>query len=192
MSKYNVIVMFSGAGSTLKALINGQQNYNIVATICNRPDALGIKHSQAAGIPCHIVDHTTFKDKAAFEAQMQHEIDQYDFQMIAMAGFMRILGSEFIDHYQGKLINIHPSLLPNYPGLNTYARALENKETVHGSTIHEVITEVDAGKIIAQAEVNIDANDDVNSLMQKTKVIEQQLYPQVLNNMAQHYLTKLM
>lgn len=190
MKAYPLVVFISGAGSTLKAIIDAANNYKIVAIICNNPDALGIEHAIKANIPCHVIDHSKFADKQSFEAEIIRCLSFHDFKLIALAGFMRILSPEFVAHYPDQIINIHPSLLPKYPGLNTYHKALANNDTEHGTTIHYVSPEVDSGTIIAQEKFAISKDDDNNSLAQKTKSIEQKLYPQVLNDFMPKYAQK--
>ena len=190
MSKLRVVVFFSGTGSTLKALIDGGQQYEIITTICNNPDAAGIQHTIDANIPCHIIDHKKFSDKAAYEQEILRCLSFYDFDLIALAGYMRVLSPEFVEQFSNKIINIHPSLLPKYQGLNTYARALAAGEKEHGTTIHYVTAEVDAGEIIAQERVSIEDEDDAESLAAKTKAIEQVLYPQILNQYSSNFCTK--
>jgi phosphoribosylglycinamide formyltransferase-1 len=187
MKQLRVVVFFSGTGSTLKALIDKQTNYKIVATVCNNPHAEGIAHTINANIPCHVIDQLRFANKIAFEQEVMRCLKFYDFEIIALAGYMHILSPEFVLQYTGRIINIHPSLLPKYPGLNTYAKALAAGDKEHGTTIHYVTAEIDAGEIIAQQQIPITPDDDITSLTNKTKAAEQALYPQILNKLAAHF-----
>jgi phosphoribosylglycinamide formyltransferase-1 len=184
MKQLRVIVFFSGAGTTLQALIAKQENYKIIATICNNPQAQGIEHTIDANIPCHVIDQQRFANKTSFEQEVLRCLSYYEFEIIALAGYMRILSQEFVMRYTRRIINIHPSLLPKYPGLNTYTKALAAGDKEHGTTIHYVTAEVDCGEIIAQQQVAITDDDDIASLTQKTKLAEQVLYPQTLNRLA--------
>lgn len=184
MSDFPIFVLFSGTGSTLKALIDKQQHYRIVGTLCNRPEAAGIQYAQQQNIPCHIIDHTAYPDRDSFDLAMMHCIDAYEIKLIVLAGFMRRLSNQFVQHYAHKIINIHPSLLPKYPGLHTYARALEAGDRIHGSTVHIVTNEIDSGPIIEQQSLEIAIDDNIASLMQKTKAMEQEMYPKIINQLA--------
>ena len=189
MGNFSIVVLFSGTGSTFNALIKQQQHYKIVASICNRPKAAGIKLATANNIPCHIIDHTNFAMRGEFDAALCSQIASYQPDLIVLAGFMRRLGSEFINAYAKKIINIHPSLLPKYPGLNTYARVLASTDKFHGTTIHYVTAAVDQGPIIAQAKTPILATDTVESLSTRVKCIEQQMYPEIIDLICKKQLS---
>ena len=170
MSKRNlpVVVLISGRGSNLQAIIEAMQHnelaIDIKAVISNRPGVAGLERAREAGIPAIAVDHKEFDQREAFEQALQQCIDQYDPELVILAGFMRILGDAFVQHYLGRMLNIHPSLLPKYTGLNTHQRALDNGDNVHGASIHFVTTELDGGPVVIQVEVPVESGDDAQSL----------------------------
>lgn len=188
----SIVVLISGSGSNLQAIIDAlpQQNINaeIKAVISNKADALGLERARKAGIKDTFIDHTLFSDRLSFDQAMMLEIDQHEPELVILAGFMRILSDEFVDHYAARLINIHPSLLPNFKGLNTHQRAIDAKHTKHGVSVHFVSNELDGGPVIAQAEVSIDANDNAESLRLKVQQQEHIIYPQVTQWFAQRRL----
>ena len=184
MNTYPIIVFFSGTGGTLKALIEQQQHYRIIATVCNCPDAPGIEHTIAHRIPCHVIDHTRFAGRDAFEHEVMRCLGYYHYELIVLAGFMRRLGHQFVEQHPNQIINIHPALLPKYPGLHTYQRALAAGDKTHGTTVHFVTAEVDAGPVIAQATVDIAPDETIETLSAKTKAQEKILYPTVINQLA--------
>jgi phosphoribosylglycinamide formyltransferase-1 len=171
-----IVVLISGRGSNLRAIIEavraGQFRAEVRAVISNNPNAAGLAHARAAGIPTHVLDHRTYPTRAAFDQALLELIDRYSPRLVVLAGFMRILTPEFIGHYAGRLINIHPSLLPAFAGLNTHARALAAGVRAHGATVHFVTTDVDAGPIIIQASVPVLPGDDPEQLA--TRVLEQE------------------
>lgn len=188
----SIVVLISGSGSNLQAIIDAlpQQNINaeIKAVISNKADALGLERARKAGIKDTFIDHTLFSDRLSFDQAMMLEIDQHEPELVILAGFMRILSDEFVNHYAARLINIHPSLLPNFKGLNTHQRAIDAKHTKHGVSVHFVSNELDGGPVIAQAEVSIDANDNAESLRLKVQQQEHIIYPQVTQWFAQRRL----
>ncbi|MBV36676.1 MAG: phosphoribosylglycinamide formyltransferase [Rickettsiales bacterium] len=179
-----IVVLISGSGSNLQALIDAAEmggiNGNIVAVISNKPDVYGLTRAQNAKIPTEVVDHTAFDDRQAFEAELSKVINRYSPDLIVLAGFMRILNSEFVQPYEGKMLNIHPSLLPKYKGLHTHRRALENGDTEHGVSVHFVTSELDGGPVIAQRTVKVEKSDTEQSLQAKVQQQERQLYPEVV------------
>lgn len=180
----NIVVLISGNGSNLQAIIDSAQsgaiNGRISAVISNRPDAFGLERAKNAGISAHTIDHTQFANRIDFEQALIQAIDQYQPDLLVLAGFMRILSSEFVQHYLGKMLNIHPSLLPKYPGLNTHKRVLENGDKEHGTSVHFVTAELDGGPIIAQRSFHVSADDTEESLQQKIQQQEHSLYPEVV------------
>lgn len=179
-----IVVLISGSGSNLQAIIdqcaNGSIEGNIEAVISNRPAVAGLQRAVKAGIDAITLDHKTFDSRSAFDLALQNKIDQYQPDLVILAGFMRILTDEFVTHYLGKMVNIHPSLLPKYPGLNTHKRALEAGDTEAGATVHFVTPELDGGPLIAQAKVKISEGDTEMDLNKKVLSAEHQLYPAVI------------
>ena len=179
-----IVVLISGSGSNLQALIDAAEmggiNGHIVAVISNKPDVYGLTRAQNAKIPTEVVDHTAFDGRQAFEAELSKVINRYSPDLIVLAGFMRILNSEFVQPYEGKMLNIHPSLLPKYKGLHTHRRALENGDTEHGVSVHFVTSELDGGPVIAQRTVKVEKSDTEQSLQAKVQQQEHQLYPEVV------------
>lgn len=181
----NIVVLISGNGSNLQAIIDSVKSDaiegRISAVISNRPGVFGLERAAKAGIPAITVDHTKFNSRADFEHALSQTIDQYQPDVLVLAGFMRILSSEFVQHYLGKMLNIHPSLLPKYPGLNTHRRVLENGDKEHGTSVHFVTAELDGGPIIAQRSIHVTADDTEESLQQKIQQQEHKLYPEVVS-----------
>ncbi|WP_413586966.1 phosphoribosylglycinamide formyltransferase [Aquipseudomonas alcaligenes] len=181
MADCNVVVLISGSGSNLQALIDSiAQDGNparIAAVICNRADAYGLVRAQNAGIPTRVLDHKQFDGREAFDAALIEAIDGFDPQLVVLAGFMRILTGDFVRHYEGRLLNIHPSLLPKYKGLHTHQRALEAGDREHGCSVHFVTEELDGGPLVVQAVVPIESDDTPESLAQRVHRQEHQIYP---------------
>ncbi|HEY8555116.1 MAG TPA: phosphoribosylglycinamide formyltransferase [Burkholderiales bacterium] len=184
-----VVVLISGRGSNLQAIIRAMQRgeiaIDLAAVISNRPNAPGLEYARAAGIPAEVVDHKAFAERAAFEAALSERIDAYRPDLIVLAGFMRVLSASFIERYAGRLINIHPSLLPAFPGLRTHERALAAGARMHGATVHFVTAEVDSGPIIAQAAVPVLPDDTPDSLAARVLEQEHRLYPRVIGWFAE-------
>lgn len=180
MSK-RIVVLISGSGSNLQAIMNaidaGQINGRIEAVVSNKADAYGLERAQNANIPSLILKHTDFDDRESFDQAMIEKIDRYKPDLIVLAGFMRILTANFVRHYQGRMVNIHPSLLPKYKGLHTHKRAIEAKDAHHGCTVHFVTEELDGGPLAVQGKVSITMDDDEESLQQKVHTIEHIIYP---------------
>ena len=186
---YKIIVLISGTGSNLAKIIEhidaGNINAEIVAVISNRADAYGLKHATKAQIPTEVLEHSRFADRESFDQALAKIIDSYAPDLIVLAGFMRILSDAFVEKFQGRLINIHPSLLPKYKGLHTHKRALENSEKEHGATVHFVIPELDAGEIILQGVVPVKAGDNEESLAKRVHQIEYIIYPKAIQWLAE-------
>jgi len=184
-----IVVLISGNGSNLQAIIDDihddEIDAEVVAVFSNKADAYGLQRADIAGIDSVIIDSNDYKTREEYDAQLQQSIDQYRPDLIVLAGFMRILSDEFVNHYLGRLINIHPSLLPKYQGLNTHQRVLDAGDTHHGASVHFVIPELDAGPLILQAEVPIHENDTVTELAQRVHKQEHIIYPLVVKWFAE-------
>ncbi|MCW7553544.1 phosphoribosylglycinamide formyltransferase [Endozoicomonas gorgoniicola] len=179
MSRKRVVVLLSGNGSTLQALIDQQpdSHYDIVGVFSNRPGVFGLQRAARANIPHCTINHQDFSDRGTFDQHMLQSIDQLNPDYVVLAGYMRILSSDFIRHFSGRLINIHPSLLPKHKGLNTYQNALALGDREHGTTVHFVTDELDSGAIILQASLPVHPVDTVQTLEQRVKAMEQKIYP---------------
>ena len=180
-ARFPVVILISGRGTNLQAIIDavraGKLSIDIRAVISNNPDAAGLKQARAAGLHTEVVDHRAYPTRAAFEQALAQAIDRHAPKLVALAGFMRILGRDFIEHYRGRLINIHPSLLPKYPGLGTHARAIAAGETRHGASVHFVTPDVDAGPVILQAAVPVLPDDTPETLAKRVLQEEHRIYP---------------
>ncbi|NOT18402.1 MAG: phosphoribosylglycinamide formyltransferase [Sulfuriferula sp.] len=172
-----IVVLISGRGSNLQAILAAQLDAEIVAVISNKTDASGLKIAQTAGIATAVLAHTDFASRAEFDVAMMRLIDSYQPDLVVLAGYMRILTDDFVHHYHGRLLNIHPSLLPSYAGLNTHQRALDDGVKAHGCTVHFVTPTLDHGPIIIQAVVPVLPSDDVASLSARVLQMEHQIYP---------------
>ena len=183
-----VAILISGGGSNMVELLKsmtGDHPARACVVLSNIPDAGGLAKAEAAGVPTVVVDHKPFgADRAAFEAEMAKALGQYQPDIIALAGFMRVLTAEFVARYQGRMLNIHPSLLPKYRGLHTHARAIEAGDDIAGCTVHEVTADLDDGPILGQACVPVVAGDTPETLAARVLVQEHRLYPAVLRRFA--------
>lgn len=181
MNKIPIVVLISGSGSNLQALIDAcsQPDYpaEIVAVISNKPDVYGLIRAEESGIPTEVLDHRQFATREQFDAQLQKIIDAHQPDLVVLAGFMRILTSAFVTHYLGRMLNIHPSLLPLYPGLHTHRRAIEAGDKVHGASVHFVTPELDGGPTVLQAHVLVEAGDTEETLAKRVLVQEHKIYP---------------
>ncbi len=181
---FKLVVLLSGEGSNLQAIIDqvddGEIKAEIVAVISNRADANGLNRAEKAEISNVVLEHTHFADREAFDQSLAQIIDSYEPDLIVLAGFMRILSDGFVEKFQGKLINIHPSLLPKYKGLHTHKRALENGDKEHGATVHYVVPALDSGEMIIQGTVPVKTGDTEESLAQRVHEIEHVIYPQAI------------
>lgn len=176
-----IVVLISGSGTNLQAIIDAIRNDALPVEICsvisNRPDAYGLERARTAGIPAETVDHTTFESRSDYEAALQQRIDHHNPALIILAGYMRILGDAFVDHYAGRMLNVHPSLLPAFPGLNTHQQALDANVSKHGASIHFVTNELDGGPVILQAAVPVMPGDNRAILAQRVHTQEHIIYP---------------
>jgi formyltetrahydrofolate-dependent phosphoribosylglycinamide formyltransferase (EC 2.1.2.2) len=186
-SKMRIAVLISGTGSNLQALIDRapDSDYKIALVLSNRPQAAGLQKAHAAGIPTVVIDHTEYDSRESFDQAMIEALDAQQIDGIILAGFMRILTPAFTLHYLGRMLNIHPSLLPKYPGLDTHQRALDAQDAEHGLSIHFVTPELDGGPVILQAKVPVEAGDTAESLQKKVQIQEHIAYPLVTNWLAQ-------
>ncbi len=177
-------VMISGGGTNLQALLDASRDgaqFEIVQVVSNNPDAYGLIRARDAGVSAQAIDHRPFKnDRAAFEGEVTQALREAGAEWVALAGFMRVLTPSFIAEWRGRLVNIHPSLLPLFPGLDTHARALAAGVAVHGCTVHHVVEGVDEGAIIGQAAVPVRADDTPASLAARVNRAELRLYPAAL------------
>ena len=178
----NGVVLISGNGSNLQSIIDNAKTIDlkICCVVSNKTDAFGLKRAAKVGIPCVALDERLFDSKLDFDQEIIKVIDNYQAEVIILAGYMRILSADFISKYSGKILNIHPSLLPKFPGLNTHQRAIDASEKKHGASVHFVTEEVDGGPVIAQQSVNIDCTDNSQTLAKKVLKKEHVLYPQVI------------
>lgn len=185
--KARLCVLISGSGSNLQAIMDACRGHNldaeVVQVISNRADAYGLIRAQQAQIPTEVLDHKTFADRPSFDAALADLIDQSQPDFVILAGFMRILTTGFVEHFLGRLINIHPSLLPKYPGLDTHARALASGDSEHGATVHFVTPTVDAGPPIVQGILNVLPDDSVDTLKARIHQLEHVIYPYALDQL---------
>ena len=185
----NIVILISGRGSNMEALIAardaGQLPVNIAAVISNRPDAKGLETASQAGIATRCLDHKAYAGREAFDAALAECIDAFAPDLVVLAGFMRILTADFVRHYEGRLFNIHPSLLPSFPGLHTHQRALDEGVRIHGCTVHFVTAELDHGPVVIQAAVPVLDGDDEDSLSARVLRQEHRIYPQAVRWFAE-------
>ena len=185
----SLVVLISGSGSNLQAIIDATQNGSIPArisaVICNKEDAFGLTRAANAGLVTEVISHKEYDSREQFDKALQAKIDQFSPDAVILAGFMRILTPEFVKHYSGRMLNIHPSLLPKYRGLNTHQRAIEANDHEHGVTVHFVTEELDGGPNVLQARVPISSNETPESLAAKILVQEHQIYPRAIKWFAQ-------
>lgn len=176
-----LVILISGSGSNLQAFIDAAVQKQLPATICaviaNRPTAGGLERAASAGITTAVVDHTQFPSRDAFDAELRTVIDNFSPDLVILAGFMRILGADFVRHYRGRMLNIHPSLLPKYPGLHTHQRAIDAGDAEAGATVHFVTEELDGGPPVLQASVPVQAGDTAELLAARVLEKEHQIYP---------------
>lgn len=188
-----VVILISGRGSNLQAIVDQtlhqQLPIDIRAVISNNPQAPGLARAQRAGLRTHVIDHRIFPERTQFDRTLINTIESYQPALVILAGFMRILGPDFIERYRGRLINIHPSLLPAFPGLNTHARALESGAKHHGASVHFVTDAVDGGPVIVQATVPVLPGDSPQTLAARVLNQEHRIYPLAIRWFAEGRLT---
>ena len=186
MSKFKVAVLISGGGSNLQAIIDKFQSDGTIELCCvlsNKKDAYGLKRACKANIDNFFVDHTNYPSREDFDRKLIGTLEKYKPDLVVLAGFMRILSPLFVNRYLGKLINIHPSLLPKYKGLDTHKRVLENSEEYHGVTVHFVDSTLDGGPICAQSSLKVETKD-IDELQRAIHELEHELYPWVIHQIA--------
>ncbi|ADC71067.1 phosphoribosylglycinamide formyltransferase [Thioalkalivibrio sp. K90mix] len=183
-----LVILISGRGSNLGALIkacnSGHIQARIVGVISNRPDAGGLAYAKQHAIPARVLNHRDYPSREAFDADLAETIEAFDPDLVILAGFMRILTPGFVDRFTGRLLNIHPSLLPKYRGLDTHARALADGEDEHGASVHFVTPELDGGPVIMQARVPVLPDDTPESLATRVQRAEHRLYPEVVRRLC--------
>ena len=184
----SIVILISGRGSNMQAIVEANLPLRIAAVISNNTDAEGLTYAQQKGIATAVVDHRSHATREAFDQALMRCIESYGPDLVVLAGFMRILSDGFVQHYAGRLINIHPSLLPAFPGLGTHRRALEAGVKIHGCTVHFVTPVVDHGPIVVQAAVAVNSDDTVQTLAARVLQQEHLIYPQALRWFAEDRL----
>lgn len=176
-----IVILISGSGSNMVAIADAVKNENmeaeVAAVICNRPEAAGLQKARDRDLPVVVLDHKAFTSREDFDRALMAQIDEFAPDLVVLAGFMRILTADFVAHYHGRMLNIHPSLLPKYQGLNTHQRALDDGESEHGVTVHFVTEELDGGPNVIQAIIAVNDDDNANSLQQRVQLQEHVIYP---------------
>ncbi len=190
MARKRVAILISGRGSNMAALIEAAKDpaypAEIALVLSNVPDAGGLDTAKAAGIATEVVDHKQYgKDRAAFERALQATIEKHTIEIVCLAGFMRILTADFVAKWQGRMLNIHPALLPQFKGLDTHRRAIEAKVKEHGATVHFVVPEMDSGPIVLQDRVEVRLDDTEATLAARVLAVEHRIYPQALKMLAE-------
>ncbi|MDS0793702.1 phosphoribosylglycinamide formyltransferase [Burkholderia pseudomultivorans] len=179
-----LVILISGRGSNMEAIVRAcaQERWpaQVAAVIANRPDAAGLAFAASHGVATAVVDHRSFDSRDSFDAALAAEVDRFAPDLVVLAGFMRILTPEFVRRFEGRLLNIHPSLLPSFKGIHTHQQALDAGVALHGATVHFVIPELDSGAIVAQGAVPVRAGDDAAALAQRVLTVEHVLYPRAV------------
>ena len=188
MSTARVAILISGSGTNLQAFIDraaaGDLEADIALVLSNRADAYGLTRAEQAGIPTAVISHRDFDSREDFDRAMAEVIDAENVDYVVLAGFMRILSGWFVDRYLGRLLNVHPALLPLYPGLDTHQRVLDAGDTHHGTTVHFVIEDLDAGPCILQGRIPVAPSTDAGELNRRIQAVEHRIYPEALNWLA--------
>jgi phosphoribosylglycinamide formyltransferase-1 len=182
---YRIVVLLSGSGTTLQSMIDVELPANIAAVISNKENAFGLERAKEANIPTQVLEHEHFESREKFDSELQRLIDQHQPDLVVLAGFMRILSNQFVSHYAGRLINIHPSLLPKYKGMHTHQRVMNDGEPLHGSSVHFVNSELDGGPVLLQARLPVLPTDSVESLELRIKTKEHLIYPTAISWFAE-------
>ena len=175
-----IAVLVSGSGSNLQALIDANLSGQIVGVISNKPQAYALQRAENAGIATAVIEHKQYPHREAFDDVMHQQLLDWDVDLVVLAGFMRILSAKFVSAWEGKMINIHPSLLPHYKGMHTHQRVLNTGDQLHGCTVHYVTAELDAGQALAQGVLKVNVHDNTASLASRVHVLEHLIYPQVV------------
>ena len=183
---YNIVVLISGKGTNLQALIDAshRSSYKISAVISNKARAIGLNRAKMSGIDTYVIEQESFNSKLEFEQLLATQISEINPKLIVLAGFMKVLSPTFVRLFRGKIINIHPSLLPEYPGLNTHQRVLEDRKRIHGVSVHLVTEDLDGGPVIAQDSVYVLPDDTAESLAKRVLEREHIIYPKVVESLA--------
>ena len=183
---FNIVVLISGKGTNLQALIDAshRSSYKISAVISNTAKAIGLNRAKISGIDTYVIEQESFNSKLEFEESLATRISEINPKLIVLAGFMKVLSPQFVRLFRGKIVNIHPSLLPEYPGLNTHQRVLKDKKKIHGVSVHLVTEDLDGGPIIAQDSVRVLPNDTAESLAKRVLEKEHIIYPKVVESLA--------
>ncbi|MBJ8504809.1 phosphoribosylglycinamide formyltransferase [Acinetobacter seifertii] len=184
-----IAVLVSGNGSNLQALIDARLSGQIVGVLSNKADAYALERAQNANIATAVISHKDFPSRADFDEAMHQQLMAWQADVVILAGFMRILTANFVDKWQGKMLNIHPSLLPAYKGVNTHQRVLNTGDRLHGCTVHFVTSELDAGQAIAQSAIEVKEHDNVATLAERVHKLEHFIYPQVAEWLCNGQLT---
>lgn len=175
-------ILISGSGTNLQAFIDrvasGELDLDLCVVFSNQPDAYGLERAAQADIPTACIRHGDFDDRESFDRAVANVLDGYEPELIILAGFMRILSPWFVSHYEGRILNIHPALLPRYPGLNTHQRVLDAGDKWHGSTVHFVTPELDAGPRILQGRLRVNPQESADELMHRVQALEHHIYPE--------------
>ena len=189
----NIVILISGRGSNMEAIVRACASERwparIAAVVSNRPDAAGLAFAQAQGIETAVVEHGGFAEREAFDTALADVVDSFSPDLVVLAGFMRVLTSGFVGRYAGRMLNIHPSLLPSFPGLRTHGRALEAGVTLHGATVHFVTPELDHGPIVVQGAISVSAADDAGTLAKRLLEVEHVIYPRAVRWFVEDRLT---
>ena len=179
-----LVILISGRGSNMEAIVRACSDEGwpaqVAAVIANRPDAAGLAFAASHGIATAVVDHRQFPDRDSFDAALAREIDSFGPDLVVLAGFMRVLTAGFVDHYAGRMLNVHPSLLPSFPGLKTHQQALDAGVRLHGASVHFVTSQLDHGPIVAQAAVPVEAGDTPATLAERVLATEHIIYPRAV------------
>ena len=179
-----IVVLISGSGSNLQAIIDECKSKSIqaeiVCVISNNPTAFGLQRAKSAGIKTLVLNHKEYQSRDLFDNELYKILKDQNANLIVLAGFMRILTEKITKNFYGKIINIHPSLLPKYPGLNTHQQVIDNKDIIHGITIHYVSSELDGGPIIAQGEITTSVDGNIDNLIERIHTLEHELYPEII------------
>jgi len=189
----NIVILISGRGSNMEAIVKAAQvegwPARVAAVVSNRADAAGLEFAEAHGIATAVVSNRDYTTREAFDAALQETLDRYEPDLVVLAGFLRILTPGFVEHYAGRMLNIHPSLLPAFPGLHTHRQAIEAGAKTHGATVHFVTAELDHGPIVAQAEVEVQAGDTEETLAARVLPQEHIIYPRAVREFVEGKLS---
>ncbi|MEN4983055.1 phosphoribosylglycinamide formyltransferase [Acinetobacter modestus] len=184
-----IAVLVSGNGSNLQALIDANLSGQIIGVLSNKADAYALQRAEKANIATAVISHKDYPNRESFDDAMHQQLLAWEIDLVILAGFMRILTPNFVSQWQGKMLNIHPSLLPFYKGINTHQRVLNTGDRLHGCTVHFVTAELDAGQSIAQSAIQVNLHDNVESLAQRVHELEHFIYPQVAEWLCNGQLT---